>query len=318
MTDTPTNTPETDADIWAEVAEVKLNGARFHEHSIPLDALGELERFGKIVCEIARHLYLRDNPSRQRLSPKITRTFDLRMTQVREGSAIAAINAPVMERQGDLMPGDPYLVRALRHSLDVINYVNDNTTDAGMSFPSLPPEAVEQFSMWGRSLQDDESIALLPVGGGEAKFTHASRERFVEMASKTYWEDFEVVADVWDVLRTTQAFCAVTVNGERLYAPIEPAFESTITKALHESDEYCIRLSGRAVISKLTGEIKKVDRVYDVNLCPRSYLNFDEEEPSIDELFGLALSKTNVKVSDLPSGSFASDYQKIVFGVRNG
>lgn len=72
---------------------MRLTGSRFGQPGMPVEVLPELAAYRELVATVARELFLRRNPGRQRVPRGFTESFQLRLERVDKGSTI-----PVLER----------------------------------------------------------------------------------------------------------------------------------------------------------------------------------------------------------------------------
>ena len=67
----------------------KLTGSRFDDHSIPVDLLEDFAVLQDLIFDIAKDIYLEQNPERQRVPKGFTDDVYLKLVDVDPGSAIA-------------------------------------------------------------------------------------------------------------------------------------------------------------------------------------------------------------------------------------
>ena len=72
---------------------LRFEGGRFDEAGYPLDALGELVRYERLVVEVARGLWMDKHPTRKRAPRHFDNALRLRLSAVEDGSVI-----PVLKR----------------------------------------------------------------------------------------------------------------------------------------------------------------------------------------------------------------------------
>jgi len=158
----------------------RLVGSRFDEHTLPLDVLKDWAAFEELVVEVAKHLYIEENPGRKRTPKGFTEDFSLHLSGVEGGSAI-----PVLERIsfGKLpLPGD-YFDRAL-------GIVQAAILAAAMAAPlpgNFPVSCLGYFDRFGKSLRDGESIEWTAPGASQPTvYDRSTRKRLVLTGSRTY------------------------------------------------------------------------------------------------------------------------------------
>lgn len=71
----------------SEFIQPRFEGARFSEHTLPLDVARDLAAYEALIVELAKRLYLKDNPERQRVPRGFGADFHLHLERVDGGSA---------------------------------------------------------------------------------------------------------------------------------------------------------------------------------------------------------------------------------------
>lgn len=64
----------------------RFDGARFAEHTLPVEVARDLAAYETLVVELAKHLYLHDHPERQRVIRGFSAEFNLHIERVEDGS----------------------------------------------------------------------------------------------------------------------------------------------------------------------------------------------------------------------------------------
>jgi len=62
--------------------QTKFDGARFDQHTLPIEVARDLAAYESLVIDLARYLYLRDNPGRQRVPRGFDAEFHLHLQRV--------------------------------------------------------------------------------------------------------------------------------------------------------------------------------------------------------------------------------------------
>lgn len=179
-----------------------LKGARFEGHAIPLTVLPDLTAYRDLVLEVARALFFRENPERQRVPKGFEEGFDLVLRSIGEGSAVAALERPTPVPEQLCLVKQDYFEQAR----DVVSQTIE-AMRTGMPAPAaFPLEAVRCFNNFGRTLRDDESIEIRGPGGRSAvSYTKQVRKRLVLLRERTYEDSVEVTGRVvqFDAQRRT-------------------------------------------------------------------------------------------------------------------
>src|SRR5690606_5839883 len=92
--------PMTSEDV-SPFGYLRLAGGRFDAaEGLPVTSAAELERYALLVSTVARELYLRAHPKRQRVPRGFDQAFDLRLTRVGRGSQIPVLVRPTVNDGG--------------------------------------------------------------------------------------------------------------------------------------------------------------------------------------------------------------------------
>jgi S-methylmethionine-dependent homocysteine/selenocysteine methylase len=71
-----------------EFIQPRFDGARFAEHTLPLEVAKDLAAYETLVVELAKHLYLQDHPGRQRVPKGFDADFHLHLEKVDDGTDV--------------------------------------------------------------------------------------------------------------------------------------------------------------------------------------------------------------------------------------
>lgn len=134
-----------------EQFSLKFTGKRFFEHSLPINVFPEFETFQKIVEILAAKNWKENHRDRERLPRGFLESLQLGITQIDEGSTIAALK-PIYST--DLFPNGEIENAIL--SASEIFASNDNFETARNAGPQLK----RYIRKFGSSLQEGEGISL--------------------------------------------------------------------------------------------------------------------------------------------------------------
>lgn len=174
-----------------------MRGKRFDEHCIPVDVLIELANYRELIAEVARTLYFQDHQNRKRVPRNWEDNFQLCLTEVEPGSAIPVLKrfTSAMLMVGSLLfsePSNDYFDKARDLVNEVISLAQD---DKG--HPSFPIDSYAQFSAFGKTLKDDESIELIAPGKSNGpKYDKAIRKKLLHRVGTSYEDQFDIKAKV--------------------------------------------------------------------------------------------------------------------------
>lgn len=210
-----------------EFLKPRFTGARFDEHTLPVEVARDLAAYEELVVELAKHLYLLDHPNRQRVPKGFEQSFSLHLEQVEPGSArpvLAMVAAAGLALQG----GDGgYFEQARDLVTECVS-----SKEAGQPLPAkFPKQLLDYFNVFGRSLRADEAVELPLPAGGAAALTPERRKALVLDAQKTYLREVELSGFVEEVDWARQTFRLRLEDGSASTAPFLPAIETLVRQA---------------------------------------------------------------------------------------
>lgn len=176
-----------------DFVQPRFDGPRFNEKTLPLDVARDLIAYEELVIELAKRIYLRENPSRKRVPKGFEAGFHLHLERVDDGSARPLL-ALVLAGALSLSGGSPTCFEKSRDLIAETIAAPDN--DLPKAFPK---ELLDYFNRVGRSLQTGEKMELLKTDGEEATLTPERRKRLVLAAKSRYEDAIELVGTVEEV-----------------------------------------------------------------------------------------------------------------------
>ncbi|MFJ4171082.1 hypothetical protein ACIPY3_16370 [Paenarthrobacter sp. NPDC089714] len=166
-----------------EFAYFGLLGGRFDKKGFPVESLGEVAAYRDLLFAVSRDVYLRSHPERERVPRGFEEEFNLRLTDVREGSTIAGL---------ELLPS---FARAGTSSLPGIEGVFERARDllteaiaaiaAGAEVPAMfPAAAISKLRKLGKTLRAGELLRFGSPFEASARVDVTPRlnDRFVELS----------------------------------------------------------------------------------------------------------------------------------------
>ena len=211
--------------FWAP----RMKGARFNEHTIPLDILKDLAALESMVLDVAKWHYLEENSDKQRTPNGFSSAVSLQLSTIEEGSAIPNI---YLSTTPSLFPGsaESYFFKAKETIISVVRAVNQ-----GLPFSHLmPPSFLSGFDKIGRSLKPSESIELAPSEPQAAILDQQVRHKLVLAASKTqkYTENITVRGCISRLHSDENTFTLQLINGRTTTGTYQPQHHDDILTAL--------------------------------------------------------------------------------------
>lgn len=265
-----------------EFTAPRFCGKRFDEHTLPLELAEDLVAYQKLVVELAKHLFIRQNTDRQRVPKGFGKDFHLHIERIEAGSAqpVLALVSPESLGLGD---GEHHFFEAAR------DLVARCIAAVGGALPEeFPRELLTHFNKLGRSLREGESIEF-PVdqasAGAAGSLTPPRRRSLVLAASRFYEREIELEGTVGEADWEKSTFRLRLDDGTTVTVPMETGF--------HESAGRC------------GGRVRHLARV-------RGVASFDASDrlqkiTQVDELEAAWNYEIAVKfeaLADLPDGWF--------------
>lgn len=230
----------------------KLEGKRFEDHTIPLELLEDFAAFEELLVEVAKWIYLKENPKRKRVPNGFTDGFSLKLASIGEGSSIANI---VMAAAVGLFPAENnnYFEKAKENIVKSINAAenNENITQY------IPESFLGYFNKIGKNLKEDETINFSSNQEFRAVLNKETRKKLV-LASSTITEvitQAKIRGFVPELDKSANSFTLELVNGQKVICSIEPQFKKTIFEAFDNYE------NGLKVILKGLGRYNKTDKL---------------------------------------------------------
>lgn len=204
----------------APFIQPRFEGARFDEHTLPLEVARDLAAYEALVIELAKHLYKQEHPDRVRVLRGFGADFHLHLERVDGGSAqpllsvVSAGGLPLEAGVGD------YFSRAR----DLINECIGSPD--GQLPGAFPRQLLTFFNRIGRSLRPDESLHLPRVGGGTATLTPERRKHLVLAADKFYEREIELSGTIGEADWERSTFRLRMADGSQIVVPMPSSFHA--------------------------------------------------------------------------------------------
>lgn len=171
----------------------KFNGTRFDNHTLPVSVASDLAAYEALLIDVAKYLYLKDHPDRQRV-PKGFTDVHLDIMSIEEGSVIPAlqlVSAAVLSSQLVLYDGGDSQRHYLEHARDLV--AECIQAPASSLPPNFPKDALIYFNKLGRSLREGETLELYSANGKKtATLTSEKRKELVLAINAVYEREVEL------------------------------------------------------------------------------------------------------------------------------
>ncbi len=132
---------------------VHLNGERFQRGLLPVGAVSELQRYQRLLVDLAKHLFLQENPDRKRASLKALdlASEDLLITALHDGST--GVDLAVRRTDAGYFTPTDYMER----SRVLIEEAFASLSDEGELIDAFPSELVPQLAGMGQNIPAGET-----------------------------------------------------------------------------------------------------------------------------------------------------------------
>jgi hypothetical protein len=206
-----------------EFSKPRFTGERFEEHTLPVDVARDLAAYETLIIELAKHLYLKDHPSRQRVPKGFSTNFRLDIERIDEGSAKPVL-ALVMAGALALQDGEQDYFEKARDLVAACVAAPDAALPE-----NFPKELLGHFNQLGRSLRDDETMELpLRDKRDAAKLTPEKRKRLVLAADQVYERELSLLGyiEALDFFKSPATFRLRLTDGGQAIVPMPDSFHN--------------------------------------------------------------------------------------------
>lgn len=197
---------------------LRLIGARFDHHSIPLTFFKDLAVLEEMIVEVAKHRFRYDHPERQRTPRGFTRNIDLRLATIESGSAVLDIR---LVGESELFP--PTNRQYFEHARDdIVGTVRAAQNGHRIDTYGTSDIMLSYFDGFGRSLKDNEAVEFISPNRKTAKLTQDVRRRLVRSSLRIVelTESISIRCLVPEMDQREMTFKVQTSDGRRISAPI--------------------------------------------------------------------------------------------------
>lgn len=233
-------------------APLKFSGGRYNDLGYPLETLGELATYQRLLVETARAVWLEEHPNKKNVPSSVVKDLKLRLTVVEKGSVIP------MTR-----PETPEAIDLIDSSRDRIRTIFEFIVEKKHLPFDLSDRSRDLLKSLGKSLAPDETLHVKARRKKAVRYTAAIRDEMTtnEVAG-------EVALDGWlpgRVISFTpdkQSFEVRLASGRTVPAYFEAAeFWSELTPFVAPTREAnLVRFQARYA-EALSGEIVRLDNV---------------------------------------------------------
>ncbi|WP_137917482.1 hypothetical protein [Hydrogenophaga sp. 2FB] len=238
-----------------EFLKPRLVGKRFDGHTIPVEVLKDWAAFEGLVVQAARWLYLEEYPKRKRTPRGFAQSFELHLTRVEDGSAVAVLEYS----HPTLIPDQfaPWFEKARDRVLATIDAAN-----RGQPIDDLLPKALlAYFDQFGRSLRDDERVEFSREAANDTVvYDNKVRKILVLKSAAVYRTEESVRGSMSELNLENKTFTLKLVDGERVIGQFSDELRDAALGALQVFGESLVMVEGAVVRDHLDNR-KRIEQV---------------------------------------------------------
>lgn len=256
----------------------RFTGKRFEQHRLPVSLLEDLAAFEDLLVEMAKYIYLEENPSRQRVPRGFTDGISLQLSSIESGSAIPVLM--LASSHAGLFPAGnvAYFEKARDRIISSIEAAHTGNTVTEF----LPEPFLGYFNRIGKNLQEDERIEF-SLGSNTTTLSKQIRKRIV-LASSQITEvisSFDIRCAISELNKARNTF-EIAYQGKTIKADIQPEHRAQIWKAFENyENNQKVQISG-------TGKFDKSDNLTSiVSLDHISLVDSLDVSTRLEEISGL-------------------------------
>jgi hypothetical protein len=203
-----------------DFSQPRFTGTRFDEHTLPVDVARDLVAYETLIVELAKHLYLKEHPDRQRVPKGFTSNFHLDIKRIDEGSASPML-ALVLSGTLALSGGERDCFEQARDLIADCIAAPENALPA-----DFPKELLVHFNQLGRSLRDGEAMELSRPNTASATLTPEKRKRLVLAADRVYEKEVDLLGSIAEVDWEKSTFRLRLADGGQVNVPMQESFHN--------------------------------------------------------------------------------------------
>src|SRR5690606_23794311 len=156
----------------------KLTGKRFDEHTVPVEVLQDFAALQELIVDLAKKIYLDENPARKRVPKGFTDGVTLNLQQVEEGSALLNFLLGTSLLASPILGEDAHAYTYFEKAKNKVFEVVATAEHDGNVRDVLSTKHLSYFNRIGRNLKEDEVIILNPTAStGVARLNKKTRSK---------------------------------------------------------------------------------------------------------------------------------------------
>jgi hypothetical protein len=241
-----------------------LKGKRFDNASLPHEILIDLEAYIAIIIAVAKELYKKNNPSKNRLPNGFEKRLKLYLTGIEAGSAI-----PIYQRDYEL---DSWINDEFDLAREIVNSQISETKCCVKDFPSA---VIPLFDSFGKHLKSEETIELkIPNIEVAPIYSREVRSKILSINKKPYLDACHISGYIsgFDVKKNT---FNLVLESNQITGPLEGPFDTLIRDIASKcgKEEIILSLVGLAKYDP-DGSITHIDKLQHVTVFKDTQIIF--------------------------------------------
>lgn len=209
--------------------EPKFVGARFNDHTIPLELLKDIAVLEEFVIAVAKWKYVQEH-DRIRVPKGFTEPLKISLSTIKEGSAIAAIAFKYEDPRAGFLPAanEDYFFKAIQ----AIGNAIDAAEHGEPINNHLPAELLGYFDRFGRGLREGEALEFWPDQARPARLTKLTRRQLLLASQNDELTDEVVIRGRVPELDQPKLTCEVEgADGRRITVKFDQMMLDTVLEA---------------------------------------------------------------------------------------
>lgn len=210
--------------------EPRFVGARFLDHTIPLELLKDIAVLEEFVIAVAKWKFVQDN-GRIRSPKGFTDPLSIGLSAVKEGSAIPALAIEYVDADAGLFPAanEDYFFRAVQSIADAIDAAEHNESITS----HLPANLLGYFDRFGRGLREGEVLEFFPGRARPARLTKLTRRRLLLASqNEVLTDEITVRGTVSELDQVKMSFELQMPGGRKISAKVDAIHLDVILEAM--------------------------------------------------------------------------------------
>ena len=269
-----------------EIAHLCFKGARYDGRALDAAALEELVQFQKIVTEMARAIWKKGRPDRERLPRNFEECTQFVFRRIEDGSTIVPLEISSDSDQ-DLWGYQHEVVEAVNLIYGAFVAVN---RDEEPLPEGVPRKVLPSLAAFGKKLLGSAEIQFAPPDREMTPVSPKARQRLDTMAKDSYVDELEITGLVLEA----------DVRQRRFQIWMEDGTNAQVRFTEQQKSEVATALEGRTSIQLLVkgygkfhtdGLLKQIQNVEYLEVIPDDAPSFDPNARRVEGIIEENFSK---------------------------